>query len=504
MEFRGLILRVLQLSLRKKPAARAEGKERSGSGIAFSAAAKRSAIRWACVLLPGLVLYFAPIEAFTANQRHLLAFFTSTIIALVVRPIPMTVSVLVSMTLLALTGTLSTAEALSGFAMPTVWLIFSAFIYAYAVTQTQLGLRIAYFFISRFAHTSLGLGYSLALSNLVLATVVPSDTGRGGGVMAPLVRNISHVLGSDPGPTAQRIGTYLTLACFHTNYAASAMFLTSMVANPLIAEFARQIAGVELSWAHWALASSVPGLCTFTLVPWVIHNLCPPQMKETEHARAFARTKLEEMGPMTRTQGTLLLILLAVILAWITQPLHGVNTVVIALSGLCMLLLLRVLTWEEVAGHTKAWDAVVWFAPLLMMASQLSKRGVIDIVFGAAFERLDGWPWAFAFAALAVSYLYAHYGFASMTAHVSALYPGFLGAALIAGVPGALAAWALAFLSSLNAGITHYGTGSAPIYFAPGYVSQDLWWLVGLIVSILNLAIWLGIGPIWWGAVGLW
>ena len=157
MEFRGLILRVLQLSLRKKPAARAEGKERSGSGIAFSAAAKRSAIRWACVLLPGLVLYFAPIEAFTANQRHLLAFFTSTIIALVVRPIPMTVSVLVSMTLLALTGTLSTAEALSGFAMPTVWLIFSAFIYAYAVTQTQLGLRIVYFFISRFAHTSLGL-----------------------------------------------------------------------------------------------------------------------------------------------------------------------------------------------------------------------------------------------------------------------------------------------------------------------------------------------------------
>ena len=86
------------------------GKERL-AGIAatccFSPAAKLSAIRWACVLVPGLVLYFVPIEAFTPNQRHLLAFFTSTIIALVVRPIPMTVSVLVSMTLLALTGTLS-------------------------------------------------------------------------------------------------------------------------------------------------------------------------------------------------------------------------------------------------------------------------------------------------------------------------------------------------------------------------------------------------------------
>ncbi|HET6841951.1 MAG TPA: anion permease, partial [Candidatus Angelobacter sp.] len=44
-------------------------------------------------------------------------------------------------------------------------------------------------------------------------------------------------------------------------------FLTGMVANPLIAKFAHQIAGVDLSWAHWALAASVPGLCTFTLVP---------------------------------------------------------------------------------------------------------------------------------------------------------------------------------------------------------------------------------------------
>jgi divalent anion:Na+ symporter, DASS family len=505
IESRGLILRVLQFSLRKKIAAWSGGKERSEPGhLVLSPAARLSAIRWTCVLLPGLALYFAPIEALTPNQRHLLAFFTSTIIALVVRPVPMTVSVLAAMTLLALTGTLSPAEALSGFAMPTVWLIFSAFIFAYAVTQTQLGLRIAYFFISSFGHTSLSLGYSLALSNLALATVVPSDTARGGGVMAPLVRSISHVLGSDPGPTAQRIGAYLTFVAFHTNYAASAMFLTAMVGNPVIAEFARQIAGVDLSWARWALASSVPGLCTFILVPWLIHHLCPPQMKETEHARAFARTKLEEMGPMTRTEGTLLLVLMTVIAAWITQPFHGISTVVIALTGLCALLLLRVLTWDEVAGHTKAWDAVVWFAPLLMMAKQLSDRGVIDVVFGAAFQRLEGWPWAFAFAALAVSYLYAHYGFASMTAHASALYPGFLGAALVAGVPGALASLALAFLSSLNAGITHYGTGSAPIYFAPGYISQDLWWLVGFIVSVVNLAIWLGIGPIWWDAMGLW
>jgi DASS family divalent anion:Na+ symporter len=107
-------------------------------------------------------------------------------------------------------------------------------------------------------------------------------------------------------------------------------------------------------------------------------------------------------------------------------------------------------------------------------------------------------------AALGVAYLYAHYTFASMTAHVSALYPGFLAAALAAGVPAPVAVWPLAFLSNLNAGITHYGTGSAPVYFGAGYVSQSDWWTIGFIISVVNLAIWLGIGLIWWRVIGLW
>ena len=465
---------------------------------------KIAIVRWASVLVPGVGLYFAPIAALTAEQRHLLAFFVATIIALVVRPVAMALCVFVSMTLLALTGTLTPEEVLSGFGSTTVWLIFSAFIYAHAVTKTQLGLRIAYFFISRFGGTSLTLGYSLGLSNLALAPVVPSDTGRGGGIMAPLVRNIARVLGSDPGPTAERIGAYLTLVAFHTNYAASVMFLTSMVANPLIAKFAHDIAGVELTWTRWALATLVPGLCTFSLVPWLLYHLNPPQMKDTEHARSFAAGKLAAMGPLTRAQGALLAVLLTVIAGWISWPVHEISTTVIALAGVCAILLLGVLTWEDVTGHGKAWDAVIWFAPLLMMAEQLSAHGVIAIVFGAVFEHLQGWLWAFALATLGISYLYAHYGFASMTAHASALYPGFLGAALVAGVPASLAAMTLAFLSNLNAGITHYGTGSAPIYFAPGFVSQNQWWMIGFIVSVVNLAIWLGIGPLWWSAVGLW
>lgn len=470
----------------------------------MSHAAQTSPRRWAFVVLPGLFLYLWPLPGFAAGQQHLLAIFTATIVALVARPVPMGVSVLLAATMLLLTNTLPLEKVLAGFGNATVWLMFSAFLFARAITTTGLGVRIAYLFISRFGHTSLTLGYSVAVSDLVLAPVVPSDTARGGGIMAPIVRSLAVALDSAPGPTANRIGAYLTLVGFHCTYAASAMFLTGMAANPLIAGFAHSVAHVDMTWGRWALAASVPGLCTFALIPWLLHVLSPPDLRDTEHARAHARSRLHHLGPMRRPEKYLIGIMLLVMAGWISAPWHGISNTAVALAGVCVILLIRVISWDDLLGDRSAWDALIWFALLLMMAEQLNEQGVIGLISHSVFRHIHGWPWPMTLAALSVAYLYAHYTFASMTAHVSALYPGFLAAALAAGVPAPIAVWPLAFFSNLNAGLTHYGTGSAPVYFGAGYVAQSQWWTIGFIISVINLAIWLGVGLIWWQAIGLW
>ena len=60
------------------------------------------------------------------------------------------------------------------------------------------------------------------------------------------------------------------------------------------------------------------------------------------------------------------------------------------------------------------------------------------------------------------------------------------------------------FTFKANAGITHYGTGSGPVYYGSGYVSQADWWRVGFAISVLNLLIWLGVGMWWWKLIGMW
>lgn len=456
------------------------------------------------VVVLGLLMYFLPFAALTSTQRHLLAVFTATIIALVVQPVPMGVSTTVALTILALTKTVSTNEIFSGYSNPTVWLIFTAFLFATAVTSTRFGLRVAYSFIRQFGHSPLTLGYSVAASDLVLAPFIPSDTARGGGIICPAVQSIARAVGSEPGPTARELGTFLTLVGFHTTYTASAMFLTGMASNPLMADFARQIAHVDLTWTKWALGACVPGLLALIVLPWIISRLEPPRMQGTESAREVAREELRKMGRLTHRETWLVVILLLVMAGWVTSPWHGVSNTIVALAGVCALLLSRVISWEELLAERRAWEALIWFGALIMMADSLLQAGVVKTLSEAAFRYVRGWPAIGALAALILIYLYLHYGFASMTAQVTALYPGFLAAALASGISPVVCALSLAYFSNLNAAMTHYGTGSAPVYFGTGYVSQRTWWKVGFLISLVNIALWLGVGLLWWKLLGWW
>ena len=456
------------------------------------------------VLGPGILLYFFALPGMNTAQERLFAIFAATIIALVARPVPMGVSVLVAMTLLALTGTLTPTRVLSGFGNVTVWMVFTAFLFSRAVTQTEFGTRVGYGFIERFGRTPLRLGYSLAAADLVLAPFIPSDTARGGGVIFPITRSVAGAFGSEPGPTAGKIGSFLMLVSFHTTYAASAMFLTGMAANPLIAEFALKIGHVELTWGRWLAGSIVPGLLTLGIVPWVLWRLARPEIEHTEEARTMARQELARRGPMERGEKWLVGIMLGVMAGWVTAPWHGVSNTFVALGGLCALLLARVIAWEDLLAEHRAWDALIWFAPLVMMSDAMNEIGAIRVLSGGLFGMIHGWAWPLALAVLVTAYCYVHYGFASLTGHVTALYPAFLAAALATGAPPMMAALALAYFSNLNAAMTHYGTGSAPVFFGAGYVRQGEWWRVGLVISLVNLAIWLGIGPMWWKLVGIW
>lgn len=466
---------------------------------------KARIVRGLIVIAVGLIIWFLPIPAGVKKEAwHLLAIFVATIFGLILTPLPMGAVVIIGVMMTALTGTLKIAQSLSGFANSTVWLIVAAFLVARGFIKTGLGRRIAYIFIRAFGKKTLGLAYSIVASELVLSPATPSNTARAGGVIFPIVRSLANTFGSEPGETARKIGAFLMKTEFQATVITSAMFMTSMAPNPLIVEFAKKTANISMSWGMWALAAIVPGLLSLIIVPFLLYKIFPPEIKATPQAAEMAHRELEKMGPMTRNEKLMLFVFLLILILWVTGEWNKINATVVALVGVSVMLLTGVIKWDDVLAEKGAWDALIWFGGLVMMAGQLNTLGFMKWFATSVGGGLTGWTWLSALIVLMLVYFYSHYGFASTTAHITAMYVPFLAVAIAVQVPPYLAMLTLAFFSALNAGITHYGTGPAPIYFNAGYLDQKTWWILGLIISLVNIAIWMGVGFPWWKLLGLW
>lgn len=477
-----------------------------------------------CALGATLIIWFLiPVpEGVVPNAWQLLALFIGTIIAIIGKAMPIGAVSVIAIALVAVTGVTNPGkpgaaldDALSGFSNQLIWLIGFSIMISLSLNKTGLGARIGYYFISLFGKKTLGIAYALTLAETTLAPVTPSNTARGGGIIHPIMKSIADSFGSKPElNTSGKIGRYLSLVNYNINPVTSAMFITATAPNPLIVSLiAKGTHGsFELSWSMWAVAALVPGLCSLIVMPLVIYLLYPPEVKSTPDAPRFAREKLQALGPVTLPEKitlgvfALLLVLWAGIPAMIFGPALTVNPTTAALIGLAVLLATGVLSWEDVLKHKGAWDTVVWFSALVMMASFLGKLGLIGWLSQTVGNGIDrmGMSWVGGTILLTLIYLYSHYFFASTTAHVTAMFAAFFAAGIALGAPPALLGLILAFSSSLMMSLTHYGTGTAPIIFGSGYVTLGEWWKAGWVMSVVNLLIWIVIGGTWWKLLGYW
>lgn len=459
----------------------------------------------ALTLFVGGVLYVTPPPVGVTEQAwHLFALFVATIFGMIAKPLPMGAVAFSGLALVVVSGTLPFEVAFGGFSNPAVWLIVFAFFIARGFIKTGLGSRLSYFFMALLGKKSLGLGYGVVASDLILAPAIPSSTARSGGVLLPILKALARAFESRANdPSSERMGSYLVTVAMQSSCVTSAMFLTAMAANPLIVDIAAAF-GVEISWGSWALAAIIPGLVSLLLLPYLIFRLYPPLVIESPGAAEFAKEKLAEMGPCSRDEWVMLFTFLLLVFLWIFSNDLAIKPAVSAMLGLVILLVTGVLTWEDVRGEASAWETLIWFAVLLMMASELGKLGFTEWLSVQLVQKVTGLHWHLGFLLLALAYFYSHYLFASNLAHVSAMLATFLGVSIGLGTPPMLAALVLAFFSSLFGALTQYSCGPAAILFGAGYLSIKRWWKVGFIVSVVNITLWLTVGSLWWKLLGYW
>jgi DASS family divalent anion:Na+ symporter len=393
-------------------------------------------------------------------------------------------------------GTLSPAQAYSGFSNGTILLIVLAFLVARAVVISGLGKRIGYVVVAVFGRSTLGLSYSLFLVDAVIAPAFPSNTARSG-VLFPLASSLAEAAGASPSdPSKRRVGAFLMYSGMASISLSSTLWLTAMAGNPLGAEIAKA-SGVTIGFGSWLVAASVPTIAAMLVLPLVLYKLIGPEVKATPEAPAQARKSLSELGPMKFQEKVVCATFVSMVVLWGLAATLGLDSTAIAFLGLAVLLITGVLTLDDIAKQGDVLVIFLWFAILFTLSSQLDELGFMAFLGERLAARLGGLPVVLVAVLLVFAYVVLHYLFVSQTAHLLALFAVFLDVGVRLGVPAAPLAFHLLFATNYFSVITPQGGPANLLFAGSGYQTQGELYRLGAIVTGFSLLTYLVLGTPW-------
>lgn len=444
------------------------------------------------------------------------AIFFGVIVGLILEPLPgaavaiiglATIGVLAPWTLyspeqLATPGFKYTSAALSwavsGFSDSVIWLIFAAFMFGIGYEKTGLGRRIALMLVKRMGHKSLSLGYAIMFSELVLAPVTPSNSARGAGIIYPIIRNLPPLYDSQPNcPGSRKIGSYIMWMGITSDCVTSSIFLTAMAPNLLLIGILKSATGLDLSWGTWFIGMLPLSILLVLLVTWLIYLLYPPEMKSSPQIPAWAAAELESMGPLCLREKMMLVLVLVALLLWIFGS-SIISAAMVGYAAVGLMLLLKIITWDDIVSNKSAWNVFFWLASLIALATGLNQTGFISWFGHIVAGGLSGYSSTTIMILLVTLFYLLRYLFASATAYTSALAPMMIAAAvMLPDINIMIFSLMVGAAVGLGSIVTPYATGPSPIYYGSGYLPTADYWRLGLIFGAIFLVLLLITGLVW-------
>src|SRR5437762_950318 len=320
-----------------------------------------------------LVLYLIPVPAgLNADQWHYFALFAAVIAGLILESMPVGAVGLIGLTVAGVAGYVehdpnkSLRWMLGGFSESTVWLIVGAFVFSIGYRKSGLGRRLALMLVRGLGRHTIGLGYAVAFSDLVLAPATPSNTARSGGTIYPIVNNIPRIYGSEPGPTAGKIGTYVMWTAFATTGVTSSLFLTALAPNAAALSIAKKIVNVEIGWAQWFFGFAPLGIPLLLLVPLLAYVICRPQVKEGSEIVTWGSGELAAVGPASRHEWIMAGLVVLALFLWITGanpairlPMLGsnfINPTMVVFVVITLMLVTGIIEFDDIVAEKSAWE----------------------------------------------------------------------------------------------------------------------------------------------------
>jgi solute carrier family 13 (sodium-dependent dicarboxylate transporter), member 2/3/5 len=410
------------------------------------------------------------------GSMAVLALMGAVVVLWVSTAVPLFVTSLAIPVVLVVTGVAGATASLSNFFHPIIALFFAGFLMAEAMRRTGLDHLAAISMIARAGRSPVAL-FAAMIGVSAFLSMWMSNTAAAA-VLLPIALAITAPM--------QSLG-YRKALILGIAYAATVGGVGSAIgtpANPLAIAFLDDFVGRRISFIEW-FAVGLPMVIVFLPIMgaylWWRIGASPDHERFTE-ARRVARAELAAAGRPTRNQLTVMAVFVGVIAVWLTEPIHGLETGIVALGGAVVLALLRQIEPDDLGRIS--WSSLLTFGGGLTLGMFLVQTGTSDWV-ATQLGGLAAVPAPVAVAVVAAVALLLT-TVASNTAAAAMLIPLAIPLATIVGVDPVLLVLVVAVASSIDFALVIGTPPTLLAYSTRLYTSGEIF-RIGVVIDIIGL-----------------
>ncbi len=308
---------------------------------------------------------------------------------------------------------------MGGFTSSAVWTLIPALFFGFVLQKTGLGKRLAYMVLKSFPAGWASMALSWLIIGVILSALTPSITVRVA-IVIPIALAIVEACKLE---YRSRGSAYICLLAWGMCLFPGTGWLTGSLSGPIMQGFFPPELKPMANFADWFKILALPWFVV-TLVYVILAFILAKPKEAIAISSDMFKDEYRKMGPMSRDELIVLLVLVGALVMFSTEKIHGIPTPAAALGALFLLVMFRIISGPEISSGIN-WDVVVffgvavalppifavsgisgWFAPLIS-GPILGLAGspllfMIVITLGLMAIRFVDVPWGFTTCALTV------------------------------------------------------------------------------------------------------
>lgn len=451
------------------------------------------------LLLISIMVFFAFIstdntpQSLTAQSYQALVIFFFAIFLWVTNIIPLAITSLMVMGLLASFHVLEVNKIYSFFGNEAVFFIIGSFIISAGISSSGLNDRIAYYVLSRFGDTPHRLVLSIFFLSAFLAHIMPEHAVAA--LLFPILQSVSERLKLH---TNSVLGKYMFFSLAWGCVIGGVVTFLGGARNPLAIGIMFETTGGSIGFLEWVITVAPPTYLILAIIAVYIKKKVGASTRDTRLIETMITSNRKRMGKINLKEIKAISILLSTIYMWIfySEKLGVAN---IALLSSALFFVFDIMSWQD-ARKAIDWGPIFMYGGAIALGKSLVETRVLDFVAREYVDNINFTVLSFIFSIFFIS-IFLTEG-VSNTVVVVILLPLVLQIASKFGYSPKLAVYLVAVPAGLAFMFPMSATPNA-IAFSSGYIKVSEAIKVGIVFKVISIIVFGVFALIYWPFIGV-